>query len=47
MDSVDDKAVSMYGKINIEEFISECIAESMTKKVRKTSKDVVNIILGG
>lgn len=47
MDGADDKAVSMYGKINIEEFISECIAESMTKKVRKTSKDVVNIILGG
>lgn len=47
MDGADDKAVSMYGKLNIEEFISECIAESMTKKARKTSKDVVNIILGG
>ena len=46
MDSVDDKAVSLYAKEDIDEFISECIAESMTKKARKTSKDVVNIILG-
>ena len=47
MDSVDSKAVSKYAKDDIDEFISECIAESMTKKARKTSKDVVNIILGG
>lgn len=46
MDSADSKDVSSYGKQDIDEFISECIAESMTKKARKTSKDVVNIILG-
>lgn len=46
MDGADDKAVSLYAKDDIDEFISECIAESMTKKARKTSKDVVNIILG-
>jgi len=46
MDGADDKAVSLYAKDDIDEFISECIAESMTKKARKTSKNVVNVILG-
>lgn len=46
MVSVGDKEVSLYAKEDIDEFISECIAESMAKKARKTSKDVVNIILG-
>lgn len=31
---------------NIDDFISECIAESMTKKSRATAKEVVNIIIG-
>lgn len=38
--------VSEYAQITLDEFISECIAESMTKKARKTARDVVNIILG-
>ena len=46
MESSDAESMSNYGMNNIEEFVSECIAESMTKKARKTSKDVVNIILG-
>lgn len=40
------KDISSYGKIYIDEFVSECIAESMTSKPRKTARDVVNIILG-
>ena len=47
MQSVDKTAVSEYAMSDIDEFISECIAESMTKKSRKIAKDVVNIILGG
>lgn len=39
-------SVSKYAMEDIDEFISECIAESMTKKSRKIAKDVVNIILG-
>lgn len=41
-----DFKVSSYACKNIDDFISECIAESMTKKPRKTATDVVNIILG-
>ncbi len=39
-------SVSRYSMTNIEDFISECIAESMTKKSRATAKEVVNIIIG-
>ena len=46
MKSSDAESVSNYGMNSIEEFISECIAESMTKKARKKTKNVVNIILG-
>lgn len=38
--------VSFYACNNVDDFISECIAESMTKKPRKTATDVVNILLG-
>ena len=31
---------------SIDDFISECIAESMIKKSRATAKEVVNIIIG-
>lgn len=40
-------SVSKYAMRNLDEFISECIAESMTRKARKTAKNIVNIILGG
>lgn len=46
MKSVDSKSVSIYANKNIDEFISECIAESMTKKARTVAKKVINIILG-
>ncbi len=39
-------SVSKYAMLSVEEFISECMAESMTKKARGTAKKVVNIILG-
>lgn len=39
-------SVSRYSMTNIDDFISECIAESMTKKSRATAKEVVNIIIG-
>lgn len=45
MSGTDKSLVSKYAFENTYEFISECIAESMTKKARKTAKDVVNIIL--
>ena len=47
MQSADKIAVSEYAMSDIDEFISECIAESMTKKSRKIARDVVNIVLGG
>lgn len=46
MKSVDSKSVSIYANKNIDEFISECIAESMTKKARTVAKKVISIILG-
>lgn len=46
MKSVDSKSISIYANKNIDEFISECIAESMTKKARTVAKKVINIILG-
>lgn len=45
MNGIDKKTVSIYAFRDTSEFISECIAESMTKKARKTAKDVVSIIL--
>lgn len=45
MSGIDKKTVSIYAFRDTSEFISECIAESMTKKARKTAKDVVSIIL--
>ena len=39
-------SVSQYAMKDIDEFISECIAESMTSKARGTAKKVANIILG-
>ena len=47
MSKVDNSDVSLYAFDSIDEFISECIAESMTKKARATSKKVINIVLGG
>ncbi|MGN1131399.1 MAG: hypothetical protein ACI4RL_00725 [Ruminococcus sp.] len=47
MDSVSFEDISKYALSNVDEFISECIAESMTKKSRKTARQVVAIILGG
>lgn len=38
--------VSKYAMQDINEFISECIAESMNKKAKYTSKQVANIIKG-
>lgn len=43
----DKYSVSKYAMDDINEFISECIAESMTKKARKISKLIAKIILGG
>lgn len=47
LSKVDNSDVSLYAFDSIDEFISECIAESMTKKARAISKKVINIILGG
>ena len=38
---------SKYALKNIDEFISECLAESMSKKSRATAKQVAKIIAGG
>ena len=38
-------SVSKYAMVSLDEFISECIAESMTRKARSISKKVVKIIL--
>lgn len=46
MDKVSLEDVSLYGFTTLDEFISECIAESMTKKARKISKQVANTIIG-
>ena len=46
MTSESGNSVSKYATDNIDEFISECIAESMTKKSRSIAKKVVSIILG-
>ena len=40
-------SVSRYAMTNVDDFISECIAESMTKKPRNISKQVANIVIGG
>ena len=45
MDNINEKDVSLYGMATLDEFISECIAESMTKKARATAKKVISIIL--
>lgn len=39
--------VSRYAASNLDDFIAECIAESMVKKCKPTAKKVVSIILGG
>lgn len=46
MEKVNPEDVSLYGFTTLDEFISECIAESMTKKARATSKRVARIIRG-
>ena len=46
MASESGNSVSKYANDNIDEFISECIAESMTKKSRAIAKKVVRIIIG-
>lgn len=46
MEKISPKEVSLYGFTTLDEFISECIAESMTKKARAISKQVVKIIMG-
>lgn len=38
--------ISLYAFDDISEFISECIAEGLTKKSRITAKQVMSIILG-
>jgi hypothetical protein len=45
-EEVNPEDVSLYGFTTLDEFISECIAESMTKKARATSKRVARIIRG-
>ena len=47
VDFTGEYSVSKYAMDDINEFVSECIAESMTKKARKTSKLIAKIILGG
>ena len=42
----EKSSVSTYALRNRDEFISECIAESMTTKARPMSKQVANIITG-
>lgn len=39
-------SVSRYAMTNVDDFISECIAESMTKKARPTAKKVTKILMG-
>ena len=46
MRSAEKSSVSTYAFRNRDEFISECIAESMTTKARPMSKQVANIITG-
>lgn len=46
MEKISPKEVSLYGFTTLDEFISECIAESMTKKARAISKQVAKIIMG-
>jgi hypothetical protein len=46
MEEVNPEDVSLYGFTTLDEFISECIAESMTKKARAPSKRVARIIRG-
>lgn len=46
MRSAEKSSVSTYALRNRDEFISECIAESMTTKARPMSKQVANIITG-
>lgn len=46
MRSAEKTTVSTYALRNKDEFISECIAESMTSKARPMSKQVVKIITG-
>lgn len=43
---LDVFSVSRYASYNVDDFIAECIAESMTKKCKSTAKQVVSIILG-
>lgn len=40
-------SVSKYAMKNLDEFISECIAESISKKSSSTAKQVAKIIIGG
>ena len=47
MDNINQSDISLYGLTTLDEFISECIAESMTKKPRNISKQVANIVIGG
>lgn len=46
VDFTGEYSVSKYAMLRPEEFISECIAESMTKKARTISKHVARIIQG-
>lgn len=39
-------SVSRYAMTNVDDFISECIAESMTKKARPMVKKVTKILMG-
>lgn len=39
--------VSRYAIVNTDEFISECVAESISKKSSSTAKQVAKIIIGG
>lgn len=39
-------SVSRYAMTNVDDFISECIAESMTKKARPMAKKVTKILMG-
>lgn len=40
-------SVSKYAMKNLDEFISECVAESISKKSSSTAKQVAKIIIGG
>lgn len=46
MNGISGKTVSLYASNNVSELISECIAESMTKKARSTAKNIVKILQG-